>query len=590
MGISVSRRRFFARLYLALTLPLVLFALWGGWALLRQRGRPFVGVIWAVGTWNGEVYVDTYTPSYWPGIRYGLRGDDRLVSVNGEPAPTLWLQLASASPGTKIVLTVERDGDLHHFLVPVLLLTWADLLVPYGLSGLAGLIALGYGYWLVRTAREEVAIIAGYILFTMGMASLYVLQKRGITMFFDDTWLRIPLFIPAYPFLGALLFHLALIYPSPYAFLNRYPKVVNMLYLGALGMVALMSALLKVGPPYDPWAFHTVILLVCVGLVWVLARAVRDFLRPPSLRAQYTHSIALVLAIGLVLMVGVGAVPPFFHTMPLFVTRFVFPLLIGYPIMLAYAVRQTELVNFLRRQVEYHRALEDEAQELRRARETLLHEVADMLHDTLISDLRGLQLWLQAVRHRHTKGGHYLLSAEDLAFVERAIQQLYERTRAIMEGIKPVDFTQQPLSVALQYLANHIRRSRPKLTVELEMQFDDDECPPRVREAAYWIVHSALTNARDHANAERILVRVWAEEGNLHILVQDDGQGFDVQEVLQTEMVRGRRRLGIRNIYMRVQRLGGNVEITSDAKGTTVRVWLPLEEGTHDNDHSLSGG
>jgi two-component system sensor histidine kinase UhpB len=63
----------------------------------------------------------------------------------------------------------------------------------------------------------------------------------------------------------------------------------------------------------------------------------------------------------------------------------------------------------------------------------------------------------------------------------------------------------------------------------------------------------------------------------LHLLVRDDGIGFDL-EAARTQAVQGKG-LGLLGMEERVRLLGGQLEIvTAPRKGTEIRVRLPLRE------------
>ena len=88
------------------------------------------------------------------------------------------------------------------------------------------------------------------------------------------------------------------------------------------------------------------------------------------------------------------------------------------------------------------------------------------------------------------------------------------------------------------------------------------------------ILGEALTNARGHAEARRVRVRVWSANGRLWVEVSDDGRGFDT-----ASPVSGIHR-GITGMRERTELVGGRLEIHSEpGVGTTVRLELPLSEG-----------
>jgi signal transduction histidine kinase len=87
------------------------------------------------------------------------------------------------------------------------------------------------------------------------------------------------------------------------------------------------------------------------------------------------------------------------------------------------------------------------------------------------------------------------------------------------------------------------------------------------------ILGEALTNARGHAEARRVRVRVWSANGRLWVEVSDDGRGFDTASPMSGL------HHGITGMRERTQLVSGRLEIQSEpGVGTTVRLELPLSE------------
>jgi signal transduction histidine kinase len=94
------------------------------------------------------------------------------------------------------------------------------------------------------------------------------------------------------------------------------------------------------------------------------------------------------------------------------------------------------------------------------------------------------------------------------------------------------------------------------------------ELPAGVETAAYRIVQEALTNARRHARASRIVVTLDRGDGVLLVTVADDGVG------LPEEPSPG---VGLTSMRERAAEIGGTCVITSGPEGgTTVTATLPL--------------
>jgi signal transduction histidine kinase len=91
-----------------------------------------------------------------------------------------------------------------------------------------------------------------------------------------------------------------------------------------------------------------------------------------------------------------------------------------------------------------------------------------------------------------------------------------------------------------------------------------------VETAVYRIVQEALTNAVKHAGANHVSVVVTRKSTTVHVVIEDDGSGFDPGAVSTGG-------LGLLGMRERVELLDGTFEIdTSPRAGTTLIVELPV--------------
>jgi PAS domain S-box-containing protein len=92
------------------------------------------------------------------------------------------------------------------------------------------------------------------------------------------------------------------------------------------------------------------------------------------------------------------------------------------------------------------------------------------------------------------------------------------------------------------------------------------------------ILGEALTNARRHADARRVLVRVWGTKDGLWVEVSDDGRGFEIATPVSPV------HHGIRGMRERAEMLNGRLEVhTEPGVGTRVRLEAPLANGTRED-------
>ncbi|NLU41235.1 MAG: response regulator [Firmicutes bacterium] len=84
------------------------------------------------------------------------------------------------------------------------------------------------------------------------------------------------------------------------------------------------------------------------------------------------------------------------------------------------------------------------------------------------------------------------------------------------------------------------------------------------------IVQEALTNVRRHAAAKHVTVFVTDTDDRVHLVIRDDGRGFDPRRV------DGTRSFGVRIMQERAAEIGGRLEVVSSpGRGTEVQVEIP---------------
>jgi signal transduction histidine kinase len=95
--------------------------------------------------------------------------------------------------------------------------------------------------------------------------------------------------------------------------------------------------------------------------------------------------------------------------------------------------------------------------------------------------------------------------------------------------------------------------------------------------AIFYIMWEAVTNARKHADADNIWIRLYKKGMNVIGEVEDDGEGFDVAAMESNYANRGS--LGMINVRERATLVGGKTVIrSSPGNGTTVRVTIPVDQ------------
>ena len=90
-------------------------------------------------------------------------------------------------------------------------------------------------------------------------------------------------------------------------------------------------------------------------------------------------------------------------------------------------------------------------------------------------------------------------------------------------------------------------------------------------------------NARKHADADSVIVRLKLEPAEAELSIRDDGKGFVLEEVPEG-------RFGLVGMNERVRLMGGTLEIQSAlGEGTRILVRVPLDRPVPDPQPPLPG-
>jgi signal transduction histidine kinase len=167
---------------------------------------------------------------------------------------------------------------------------------------------------------------------------------------------------------------------------------------------------------------------------------------------------------------------------------------------------------------------------------------------------------------------------EMLPVAEKALRQV----RTLLFDLRPVILETQGLVPALESYARRLREAEG-INVVLNAEGEFGRLSHNADVAVFSIVQEAITNAKKHARASRIDIDVAPENGELVVVIRDDGVGFNTTSVTDGYDERGS--LGMLNMRERAEIVAGSLTISSGAgKGTTVALRLPLAPNLREGD------
>jgi signal transduction histidine kinase len=158
--------------------------------------------------------------------------------------------------------------------------------------------------------------------------------------------------------------------------------------------------------------------------------------------------------------------------------------------------------------------------------------------------------------------------------ISRTSDLLKESWHDLRHGISsliPLQLEEQGFDAALQNLLYEHMHDEPTLKIDYERD-DFPRLPLSLEVPIFRFIQEALNNVRKHAQASRVVIRIRLLADILLVEVSDNGEGFDVEEVLSTTKAGPVHHMGLRAMRDRVQEAGGQWEISSQSgEGTTIR-------------------
>lgn len=214
---------------------------------------------------------------------------------------------------------------------------------------------------------------------------------------------------------------------------------------------------------------------------------------------------------------------------------------------------------------------------MREARHAVMEErtrIALDLHDGLVQTLVGLNYKMDLLDQILFADPEKVKAA--LTDTRDLLKNAIEEARQVVFNLKPIYFEKLDLLPALRgYLKSYEKQYG--IATTLKAMGGEARIPPRTKVFLFRILQEALSNVQKHARAKQIHLQVQVGDKDLKAVIQDDGVGFDLEEVGQSPEKWAS--FGLRGIEERARLLGGTASIQSKPKqGTTIRVTLPLEE------------
>ncbi len=210
------------------------------------------------------------------------------------------------------------------------------------------------------------------------------------------------------------------------------------------------------------------------------------------------------------------------------------------------------------------------AERLQTVREEDRKKVARDLHDQIGQILTSIKMDMTWVARHLPKS-----EVEVLARLAESIQLINDGVKAvrtICSGLRPGVLDDLGLAAAIEWQASEFT-SRNGVLCEVSVPPVDLHLDGDRATATFRIFQECLTNVIRHAQAKSVRVALSQEDGDILLVVEDDGIGFS-----PSGLSNSLGSLGLLGMKERAQFCGGDVQISSSSgHGTTVTIRVPLD-------------
>ena len=194
-------------------------------------------------------------------------------------------------------------------------------------------------------------------------------------------------------------------------------------------------------------------------------------------------------------------------------------------------------------------------------------EVGEVLHDGVIQDLVSLNYQFAQ------------LEGVEVDWIGVEIRKIILSIRRVCRRLRPPTLEHLGLVAAIRSL---LREFREECGESMEVIFraeegDFESLSEDIGICVYRVLCEALANVRKHSHADRVHVELGIGNGEVNLVVKDNGEGFTVPHHLGQFIMEGH--YGLAGVRERVEQVHGSFEIGSNQDGgTRIACRIPIED------------
>lgn len=205
-------------------------------------------------------------------------------------------------------------------------------------------------------------------------------------------------------------------------------------------------------------------------------------------------------------------------------------------------------------------------QQIIRLQEDERKNIASHLHDEVGQHLAAIHIEASTIVRTHDIS----LTHECGKAIGELSKHMMDSVREMLQRVKTSVLNEIGLQKALQELVDSWRQHNRGVSTNISIcdQLNDVVDPQAI--AVYRVTQECLTNISKHSDATQVTIKIDRQADNLHVLIKDNGSGFDPKVKSHG--------LGVAGMQERIKTIGGDFHIgASVGGGVIVSISLPVK-------------
>jgi PAS domain S-box-containing protein len=237
---------------------------------------------------------------------------------------------------------------------------------------------------------------------------------------------------------------------------------------------------------------------------------------------------------------------------------------------------RTEIDECIRADIELKKSegnLRHLSMEILNAQEKERKLVAGEIHDSIGSSLSAVKFKVEtAITELADRSPQTTTALKSLVPI---VQGAIDEARRIQMNLRPSTLDDLGLLATIRWLCRQFESTYSAIGVKQSIKIEEHEVPDSLKTVIFRVLQEGLNNIAKHSRAKVVLLFLRKTEKAIKLVIQDNGQGFDLSKAQSPEGAS--QGLGLKSMKERTELSGGSFEIEStQGKGTIVRASWPL--------------